>query len=67
MGSRLSWSYGFVLKTMCGPVFVAVAIFGRWRANPGGYIRQRIGIGIDWLSYVGILNHGRIDLFQFVD
>ena len=52
------------VQTICGPILVAVCIFGRWRANPGGRIRQWFGFGVDWCSYLGDLATGRVDLYH---
>ena len=57
-------AYGYIVLDICGVLWVAVGIFGRWRVNPGGYFRFHLGVGYDLCSHLGnIYEGGRVDLY----
>jgi len=52
---------------MCGVIWIAAGMFGRWRANPGegfnAVVRFYMGIGIELASHLGAFTMGRLDLY----
>ena len=62
---RLMLLYGIRGKDICAILVIAILLFGEWRINPMEAIinLRNLGFGVDWLSNLGSVFGGRVDLY----
>ena len=57
--------YGINGKDICAILIIAILLFGEWRTNPmvKSINLRNLGFGVDWLSNLGYVFGGRVDLY----
>ena len=57
--------YGINGKDICAILIIAILLFGEWRTNPmvKSINLRKLGFGVDWLSDLGSVFGGRVDLY----